>query len=107
MAFNPKLPFRARDALAAGLTRRALASSRFRRLLPGVYVDARVPVTPLLEARAVMQLLPVDGFVSTTPPRACWVAWCPTTRTCTRACRPIATGPGSWACRSTARPGRR
>lgn len=64
MAFNPKLPFRARDALAAGLTRRALASSRFRRLLPGVYVDARMPVTPLLEARAVMQLLPVDGFVS-------------------------------------------
>lgn len=64
MAFDPKLPFRARDALAAGLTRRALASPRFRKLLPGVYVDATVKVTPRILALAALLLLPRDGFAS-------------------------------------------
>ena len=63
-ALNTRLPFRARDALAAGYTRRELASSRFRRLLPGVYIDSDVPVDEWILARAVLAIAMPEAFVS-------------------------------------------
>jgi hypothetical protein len=59
-------PFTSAMARAEGLTSRQLQSSRFRRLFHGVYVDARLPVTPRLLARAVALVLPPGAVVAGT-----------------------------------------
>lgn len=64
MSFDPTKPFRARDALKAGITRRELASPTYRRLLPGVYILSSVTVDALQEARAVLLVTAPDAFVS-------------------------------------------
>ncbi len=60
VALDPALPFTRAQALSAGLPRRALTSGRFRRIVWGVYLDATVTLTPLLEARAALLVSP-DG----------------------------------------------
>jgi len=58
------LPFTTAEAEAAGLDPRVLRSRRFRRLLHGVYIDARVPLSPKVRALAGLALHPADAFVS-------------------------------------------
>lgn len=57
-------PFTRQEALATGLTDAALRSRAFRRLLHGVYVDARVEQTPDLVAEALLLVAPRVAWVS-------------------------------------------
>lgn len=57
-------PFRRGEALAAGLTRTALAGKRFRQLFRGVYVDARSTMTWECWVRAALLVLPSDAAIS-------------------------------------------
>lgn len=52
--FDPAVPFLRRDALAAGISPKQLRGPSFRVVLPGVYVAASTPVTPLLRVRAAL-----------------------------------------------------
>ena len=61
---NTRRPFRAKDALAAGMTRRQLASRAYRRIIRGVYIDASVTPDPLHDALAVMLVTGRAAFVS-------------------------------------------
>lgn len=56
-------PFRGSVAVARGqVTRARLRGPRYVRLFPDVYVDARVPITPLVRARAAAVFVePADG----------------------------------------------
>lgn len=54
MDLDTRTPFTVAQAERAGLTRKRLRGPHFQRLLRGVYVDATVPVTPTLRARAVL-----------------------------------------------------
>jgi hypothetical protein len=57
-------PFTLAQAAVVGLDARSLRSSRFRRLLQGVYIDARVPLSPKVRALAALALHPPTAFVS-------------------------------------------
>lgn len=61
---DTRRPFRAKDALAAGITRRHLVSSAYRRIIRGVYIDASVSHEPWHEALAVMLVTGRYAFVS-------------------------------------------
>lgn len=61
---NAARPFRAKVALAAGMTRRQLASRSYRRIIRGVYIDAHVTHDPLHDALAVMLVTGREAFVS-------------------------------------------
>ncbi len=63
-AFEPRQPFRRSDALAAGITPRALSGGGYRRLVRGVYVSADVVPTLAVRARAVQLVAPEDAVVS-------------------------------------------
>lgn len=59
-------PFLGSDAVARGLvTAGQLRGPRFRRLLPDVYVDASVPITPLVRAKAAALLVERCGGAAT------------------------------------------
>ncbi|HSV38174.1 MAG TPA: hypothetical protein VLI04_05390 [Nocardioidaceae bacterium] len=59
---DTRRPFTRADALAAGISAKALRGSRFRRIFTGVYVDARVSDHPLVRASAAV--LVSDGSVA-------------------------------------------
>jgi very-short-patch-repair endonuclease len=61
---DTRMPFRRRDALAAGITDHALGSGRFRLLLRGVYVAHEVKVDGYIEARAALLASHRAAFVS-------------------------------------------
>ncbi len=58
------LPFRRSDALQAGLTDDDLISTRFRRLLHGIYISADVPVTPAITVLAAMRTVTGTSFAT-------------------------------------------
>lgn len=64
MTFDDGRPFTYGQARAAGLTRRALQSSRFRRLLHNVYIRADVKVDGMVEARAALLAAQPGAFAS-------------------------------------------
>ncbi len=64
VTFDPRQPFLLGSATRAGLPRRAVKSSTYRRVLPGVYVDARVKVDGRVEALAALLLAGADAFIS-------------------------------------------
>lgn len=57
-------PFTRAAAREAGIAPSALRTLRYRRLFPGVYVDADTPVTPWLRAAAALACFPTDSCVS-------------------------------------------
>jgi hypothetical protein len=58
-------PFRAQEAIAAGLlTARQLQSRKWRREFTGIYVDSAIPSTPLLTIRSAALLLPPGAVVT-------------------------------------------
>lgn len=64
MGFDPRTPFRAGDAAAAGVSSRRLGSPSFRRIVRGVYVAADAAADPILQARAALLVAGPDAFVS-------------------------------------------
>ena len=64
VTLDTRLPFRAKDALAAGISRRRLLSKGFRRIIRGVYIDAAVRPDPLHDALAVLLVTGRAAFVS-------------------------------------------
>jgi hypothetical protein len=63
-AFDPKLPFTRAEAIQAGISAWALRGPAYRRLLPNVYVDATVPLTPALAALAPLAVAVESAWVS-------------------------------------------
>ncbi len=61
---NTRRPFRAKDAVAAGLSRRSLLSPSFRRIIRGVFIDASEKPDPWHDALAIMLVTGNDAFVS-------------------------------------------
>ncbi|WP_030527682.1 hypothetical protein [Phycicoccus jejuensis] len=59
---DPLSPFLAADAVALGISARALRGSRYRTVLRGVLVDVRVPDTVVVRSRAALLVAP-DGAV--------------------------------------------
>lgn len=57
-------PFTRADAIAAGIDKKILRSSLFRRIFRGVYVAAEVKLTPKIQARAALALHPETAFAS-------------------------------------------
>ena len=57
-------PFSHRAAVKAGISRPRLASSEFRRIIRGVYIDAGVRVDALVEGRAALLVGAPDAFLS-------------------------------------------
>ena len=64
--FDVHRPFTRADAVAAGIDPKVLRTSRFRRIFRGVYIDARVPDSPFVRARAALVIHPKDAFASHT-----------------------------------------
>lgn len=61
---DPRLPFTAAQARAAGITPGQLRGPGFRRLFNNVYVDSGTEVTPQLRARAALLRFGADAFAS-------------------------------------------
>ncbi|WP_238384604.1 hypothetical protein [Segeticoccus rhizosphaerae] len=57
-------PFTRAQALSSGISRRALTNGNFRRIVWGVYVDAAVPPTPMIEAAAALLVSPTGSHAS-------------------------------------------
>lgn len=64
MELDTRQPFTRAQALAAGLDPCAAQPGRFVRLLRSVYVDARVPITPLVRVRAALAQFEGRAFAS-------------------------------------------
>lgn len=62
--FNPQLPFRRSEALAAGLSDDDLRSGRYRRIFHGIYVVATVLVDAWIRAAAALRVMPPGSHVS-------------------------------------------
>ena len=65
-AFDLRSPFRLEDALAVGLSSRALRTKRFQRVFKGVYVAAAVPLDVATRAKAALLLHPSRAHASHT-----------------------------------------
>jgi very-short-patch-repair endonuclease len=65
-------PFTREDAVRAGVDRRVLRTSLFRRVFRGVYVRRDVPDSVQVRAEAAFVLHPPDAFVSHTTAAALW-----------------------------------
>lgn len=61
---DTRRPFSRADALAAGISAKALRGSRFRRLFRDVYVDVRMPSTPLLRVQGALALFDRTAYAS-------------------------------------------
>lgn len=61
---NTRSPFRAQDALAAGISRRQLLSPAYRRIVRGIFIDAGVRHQPVHDALGVLLVAGKDAFVS-------------------------------------------
>jgi hypothetical protein len=64
VTFNRGLPFSRADATAAGLTLATLRTLAYRRLFPGVFVNAATMPTDVLRARAALVPFPPTAFAS-------------------------------------------
>ncbi|RIK15145.1 MAG: hypothetical protein DCC50_09045 [Acidobacteria bacterium] len=64
MSLDTTMPFRRREALAAGITQHALGSGKYRQLLRGVYVGHGTKVDGYVEARAALLASHRSAFVS-------------------------------------------
>lgn len=64
MGLDTTVPFTYREGLAGGLTKHALHSSAYRRLLHGVYLSACAHVDGYVEARAAVLASRTEAFVS-------------------------------------------
>lgn len=64
MPFDADQPFRWREGRLAGLSNSRLNSPAFRKLARGVFIDARVTVDALTEARAALLVAGSQGFAS-------------------------------------------
>lgn len=64
MTFDDRQPFTYQQARAAGISRRRLGSSAYRRLLTNVYVSSEVTVDALVEARAALLAAQPGAFVA-------------------------------------------
>lgn len=62
-ALDTRRPFRARDAAAAGISRRSLLTS-YRRIVRGVYIDAGAVDSPIQAARAALLVAGRGSFAS-------------------------------------------
>lgn len=62
--FDPKLPFTRGEAIQAGISAWVLRGPAYRRLLPNVYVDTTVPLTPSLAAVAPLAVAVESAWVS-------------------------------------------
>lgn len=74
-ALDTQVPFTRAAGLRAGLTDRHLQSSRFTRILDGVYVACTVPISATVMAQALRLIAPADSFISHSS-AACWLG-CP------------------------------
>jgi hypothetical protein len=72
-------PFTRSEALAAGISVNQLAGPRFARLFQGVYVSARVRVTPRLRAQAALKVTADGAWVSHHTAGLLWGGWMPET----------------------------
>ncbi len=70
--FDIHRPFLGRQALDAGFTRWELNSSRFRRLLRGVYVAAEIPDSVVVRGTAALMLAPPSAVLSHHTAAALW-----------------------------------
>lgn len=61
--FDPTQPFSGEEAREAGFGR-ASRDGRFRRIFHGMYIDARIPDTVIVRARAALRLAPQGGVLS-------------------------------------------
>ena len=64
MRFNDREPFTYQQGRGAGISRRRLESSAYRRLLTNVYVSSAVPVDALVEAKAALLAAQPGAFTS-------------------------------------------
>lgn len=64
VSLDTTMPFRRKDALAAGITQHAIASGRYRQLLRGVYVGHGTKVDGYVLARAALLASHRSAFVS-------------------------------------------
>lgn len=64
MPFDDHQPFTYRQGRTAGISRRKLESSAYRRLLTNVYVNSEVPVDALVEAKAALLAAQPGAFVT-------------------------------------------
>lgn len=62
--FDPRMPFRRSEALAAGLTDDDLHSGRYQRIFHGIYVVAAVVVDSWMRAAAALRVMPPDSHIS-------------------------------------------
>lgn len=65
-ALDTRRPFTRADAIAAGISPRALRGSRFRRIFRDVYIRAKVRPSELERAQAALLLHPDEAFASHT-----------------------------------------
>ncbi|WP_203338218.1 DUF559 domain-containing protein [Nocardioides limicola] len=57
-------PFSRSEAVATGISAEVLRGPRFRRIFRGIYVDASVPITPMLRAEAALAPFPDSAHLS-------------------------------------------
>lgn len=76
-SFDPRVPFSRAEALAVGISRRALQGPRYIRLLHDIYVAASVKVTTRLRAEVALGLCGAGGHVSHHTAAVLWDAWVP------------------------------
>ena len=72
MTVDRRWPFTYAEARTAGITRRELESAGYRRLLTGIYLDARAEVDALIEARAALLVAGATALVSHHQAAALW-----------------------------------
>jgi hypothetical protein len=63
-AFDPRQPFSRAEARAAGLTAEGLLSRRFHKIFGDANVARDVVITPLLGAKAVLELVASGSYIS-------------------------------------------
>ncbi|GGB84252.1 hypothetical protein N798_09820 [Knoellia flava TL1] len=71
--FDPRRPFRTDWAVTAGMTRRELAGPAYRQLFRGIHIDASVPDTLVVRARAALLRAPEHALLSHDTAAQLWV----------------------------------
>ena len=76
-------PFLRSEARVLGVPERRLNSRYFRTVFGGVVVDARIPDTVVVRARAALLVCPEGGVISHWTAARLWGEWCRTATGCT------------------------